>query len=201
MKLFYKAGACSLTPHIILEETGLPYTAESVDLQSKRTASGADFLAINPKGYVPALQLDDGTVLTEVAAIVQYLADQAPATQLAPANGSLQRYQLQSWLAFISSELHKNFSVFFKPYSSDNDKLQAKANIERRLGLVNEQVSGGKWLLGDAFSVADIYLFNVLNWSGFIQLDLSAWPHVQALQARVAQRPATQAALRAEGLA
>jgi len=201
MKLFLKPGACSLSPHIVLEELGLPYQTETVDLKTKQTASGQDFLAINPKGYVPALQLDGGELLTEGPAIVQYLADLAPEKKLAPANGSLQRYQLQSWLTFIGTELHKSCSPFFNPAAPQAMKDMACANLERRLAYVAQQLEGRDYLLGSDFSVADAYLFTVLGWFKYLPVDLSAWPLLQAYQARVAARPAVQAALKAEGLA
>ncbi len=201
MKLFIKPGACSLSPHIVLEELGLPYETEVVDLARKTTASGQDFLAINPKGYVPALLLDGGELLTEGPAIVQYLADLAPEKQLAPANGSIARYQLQSWLTFIGTEVHKSFSPFFNPKAPQEWKDIAHANLERRLAYIAQQLEGRDYLLGSEFTVADAYLFTVLNWSKFIKLDLGAWPLLLAYQARVAARPAVQAALKAEGLA
>ena len=201
MKLFYKPGACSLSPHIVLEESGLPYESESVDLKTKVTASGADFLAINPKGYVPALLLDSGELLTEGPAIVQYLADQVPAMRLAPANGTLERYRLQSWLTFIGTELHKSFSPFFNPAAGDDWKTIARANLERRLAYTDAQLAGKSYLLGEDFTVADAYLFTVLSWAKFIKLDLAQWPNLSAYQARVAARPKVQAALKAEGLA
>jgi glutathione S-transferase len=200
MKLFLKPGACSLASHIVLEEIGRPYETETVDLAKKLTASGADFWAINPKGYVPALLLDDGDLLTEGPAILQYLADLAPELNLAPANGSKARYQLQSWLAFIATEVHKNFTPFFNPAATPEMKEQARANLQRRLGYVNDQLAGGDFLMGSTYSVADAYLFTVVGWAKYIQLDLSAWPHLIAFQARVAARPATQRALKAEGL-
>ena len=200
MKLFLKPGSCSLASHIVLEEIGRPYDTETVDLAKKLTASGADFWAINPKGYVPALLLDDGDLLTEGPAILQYLADLAPELQLAPANGSKARYQLQSWLTFIGTELHKNFSPFFNPAATPEMKELARANLQRRLGYVNDQLAGRDFLMGDTFSVADAYLFTVVGWAKFVQLDLSAWPHLIAFQGRVAARPATQRALKAEGL-
>ena len=200
MKLFLKPGSCSLAAHIVLEEIGRPYDTETVDLAKKLTASGADFWAINPKGYVPALLLDDGDLLTEGPAILQYLADLAPELQLAPANGSKARYQLQSWLTFIGTEVHKNFSPFFNPAATPEMKDLARANLQRRLGYVNDQLAGRDFLMGDTFSVADAYLFTVVGWAKFVQLDLSAWPHLIAFQGRVAARPATQRALKAEGL-
>ncbi len=200
MKLFLKPGSCSLASHIVLEEIGRPYDTETVDLAKKLTASGADFWAINPKGYVPALLLDDGDLLTEGPAILQYLADLAPELQLAPANGSKARYQLQSWLTFIGTEVHKNFSPFFNPAATPEMKDLACANLQRRLGYVNDQLAGRDFLMGDTFSVADAYLFTVVGWAKFVQLDLSAWPHLIAFQGSVAARPATQRALKAEGL-
>lgn len=201
MKLYLKPGACSLASHIALEEAGLRYETESVDLQKKVTASGADFLAINPKGYVPALAVDGGELLTEGPAILQYIADQVPAKALAPANGSIERYRLQSWLNFVGTELHKNFGAFFNPAATADWKAGALALLERRLGYLATQLEGREYLLGDTFTVADCYLFTVLNWAGFIQLDLGRWPAVQAYHRRVAGRPAVQAALKAEGLA
>ena len=200
MKRFLTPGSCSLSSHIVLEEIGRPYDTETVDLAKKLTASGADFWAINPKGYVPALLLDDGDLLTEGPAILQYLADLAPELQLAPANGSKARYQLQSWLTFIGTEVHKNFSPFFNPAATPEMKDLARANLQRRLGYVNDQLAGRDFLMGDTFSVADAYLFTVVGWAKFVQLDLSAWPHLIAFQGRVAARPATQRALKAEGL-
>jgi glutathione S-transferase len=201
MKLFLKPGACSLSPHIVLEELGLPYETEVVDLKTKQTATGQDYLAINPKGYVPALQLDSGALLTEGPAIVQYLADLAPAKKLAPANGSLERYQLQSWLTFIGTELHKSCSPFFNPAAPQAWKDIARANLERRLAYVETQIAGRDYLMGEDFTVADAYLFTVMNWFKFIQLDLARWPALVAYQARVAARPGVQSALKAEGLA
>ena len=200
MKLYLKPGACSLSPHIVLEEIGAAYATEVVDLKSKATASGQDFLAINPKGYVPALQLDNGAVITEGPAIIQYLADSAPDKKLAPTNGSLERYQLQGWLTFIGTELHKTFSPFFNPAAPQDWKDICRANLERRYAYVNEQLEGKTYLMGADFSVADAYLFTVTNWARHIQLDLSRWPHLVAYQARVAARPAVQAAMKAEGL-
>ncbi len=201
MKLFLKAGACSLSPHIVLEELGLKYETELVDLKEKKTASGADFLAINPKGYVPALQLDDGSVLTEGPAIVQYLADSQPAKKLAPANGTVERYRLQGWLTFIGTELHKTFSPLFNPTAPQEWKEQCRANIERRLGYVNEQLAGKDYLMGADFSVADAYLFTVVGWTRFVKIDISGHANLTAYMARVAARPGVQAAMKAEGLA
>jgi len=200
MKLFLKPGACSLSPHIVLEEAGLRYETELVDLKTKLGASGLNYAELNPKGYVPALQLDSGELLTEGPAIVQYLADLVPDKKLAPANGTLARYQLQSWLTFIGTEIHKNYSPFFNPAATPEMKEMARANLQRRLAYTNDQLAGRPFLLGEDFSVADAYLFVVVNWSGFIQLDLSGWPNLSAFMARVAARPAVQAAMKAEGL-
>ena len=200
MKLYYSPGACSLAVHITLCETGLPFEKESVDLATKKTAGGADFSSINAKGYVPALQLDSGELLTEGPAINQYLADQVPEKQLAPANGTLDRVRLQSWLTFIGTELHKSFSPLFRPGSSDEAKKQATDAIANRLTYVNNQLAGKQYLVAEQFSIADAYLFTVVGWMGFLGMPTDAYPHVQALVARVGARPAVQAALKAEGL-
>lgn len=200
MKLFIKPGACSLSPHIVLEELGLKYEAEVVDTKTKKTASGGDYLAVNPKGYVPALQLDSGEVLTEGPAIVQYLADQKPEKKLAPANGSMERYRLQSWLTFIGTELHKAFSPLFNPAAPQEWKDISRSNIDRRLAWVNEQLAGRDYLMGKDFCVADAYLFTVTNWAKRVEIDISAHANLVAYRARVAARPAVQAAMKAEGL-
>jgi glutathione S-transferase len=200
LKLFYKAGACSLASHIALQESGLPFEIEAVDLQKKLTASGADFLQINAKGYVPALKLNSGEVLTEGPAILQYIADQTLVTRLAPVNGSIERYRLQGWLTFIGTELHKNFSPFFNPAASSDWKAASMANLERRLAYVAQQLDGKPYLLGEQYSVGDAYLFTVLGWAKYIDLDLGKWPVLAAYQARVGARAAVQAAMKAEGL-
>lgn len=201
MKLYLSPGACSLSPHIVLEETGLPYETEAVNLKNKVTASGADYWAINPKGYVPALQLDSGEVLTEGPAIIQYLADQVPAKKLAPANGTIERYRLQSWLTFIGTEMHKSYSAFFNPAAGDDWKATAKSLLERRYEYVNQQLEGKTYLMGNDFTVADAYLFTVTSWAKHVKFDLSKWANVTAYLDRVAARPTVQAALKAEGLA
>jgi glutathione S-transferase len=200
MKLYFSPGACSLSPHIVLLEAGLPFTLEKVDLRSKVTASGQDFRTINSKGYVPVLATDSGAILTEGPAIVQYLADRAPDKLLAPAHGTMERYQLMSWLNFIGTEIHKNYSPLFKPDAGDEIKAYAKANLMQRYGYVEKMLEGRDYLGGERFSVADVYLFVVTNWAGHIKLDLSAFPNVLAFQKRIAARPAVQQALRAEGL-
>ena len=200
MKLYFSPGACSLSPHIVLHEAGLAHTVEKVDLRSKLTASGQDFRGINGKGYVPALEIDGGAILTEGPAIVQYLADQAPAKQLAPAHGTIERYQMMSWLNFIGTEIHKNYSPLFNPAASDELKTIARGNLTQRYAYVETMLEGRDYLAGERFSVADIYLFVVTNWAGRVKLDLSACPNLQAFQQRIAARPAVQAAMRAEGL-
>ncbi|MBM5812221.1 MAG: glutathione transferase GstA [Gammaproteobacteria bacterium] len=201
MKLYLKAGACSLAPHVVLEEAGLAYDTQAVDLRTRQMDGGGDFTQINAKGYIPALRLDDGELLTEVPAILQYLADLVPQKKLAPPNGSRARYRLQEWLTFIGTELHKSFIPFFFPGASDEWKKFGRANLERRLAWTNGQLAGRAYLLGEEFSVADAYLFTVLSWTKFIPLDLGQWPNLAAYQQRVAARPAVQAALKAEGLA
>lgn len=201
MKLYISPGACSLAPHIVLLEAGLPFELERVDLKAKVTASGADFTAINSKGYVPALALDNGQVLTEGAAILQYLADQKPEANLAPAAGTLARYQLQEWLTFISSEVHKPLATMFNPAQSADWKAAVSATLSKRLDWLSAQLEGKEYLLANQFGVADAYLFTVLNWSNFVGFSLANWPLVQAFMARVAARPQLQAALKAEGLA
>lgn len=200
MKLYYAPGACSLSPHIALREAGLDFTLEKVDLKSKKTASGGDYLAVNAKGYVPALQLDNGQVLTEGPAIVQYIADQRPQSGLAPAAGTPERYRLAEWLGFINSELHKSFSPLFNPDAAPQWKDAARASIAKRLDFIERHLENKQFLLGERFTVADGYLFTVLNWSGWTQFDLSKWPRVQAYVARVAERPKVREALAAEGL-
>jgi glutathione S-transferase len=201
MKLYLLPGACSLASHIALEEAGLSYETAAVSRQTKTLPDGSDYNKINPKGYVPALQLDDGVVLTEGPAILQYVADLVPATGLAPAAGTVARVQLQAWLNFIGSEVHKNYSPLFSPANSDDWKAAARANLDRRLGYLNDQLTAQPYLMGDTFTVADAYLFVVLSWSGMVKVDLSGFPALGAFQQRVAVRPAVQAALKAEGLA
>jgi len=200
MKLYYSPGACSLAPHIVAREAGIELGLDKVDIRGKRTADGQDFLAINPKAYVPALALDDGTVLTEGPAISQYLADQVPQSGLAPANGSIARYQLQALLGYINSELHKSYSPLFNPATGAEVRTERMAYIVRRYELIERQLATGPYLDGEQFSIADAYLFVVTRWATPLKLDLSGFPNLLAFQARVAARPAVQAALRAEGL-
>jgi len=199
MKLYYAPGVCSLSPHIVAREAGLPLTLVRVDNKNKTTEDGDDYRAINSKGYVPLLELDNGVRLTEGPAIVQYLADLAPATQLAPANGTLERYQLQEWLNFITSEVHKQFSPLFDPTMPDEAKEKFRNRIATRFDWIAGQLSGRDYLLG-SFTVADAYLFAVLGWTRFTGPDLARWPVLQDYVARVAARPRVQEALSAEGL-
>lgn len=200
MKLYYSPGACSLSPHIVAREAGLDIAIERVSLAKKTTESGTDFNTINPKGYVPTLQLDGGDILTEGPAIVQYLADQKPESGLAPANGTIERYRLQEWLNFISTELHKGFSPLFNPKVPAEYKEMAKERLASRFDYLTQQLTGKQYLTGDSFSVADAYLFTVLNWTKPTQIDLSRWPVLKEYQERVAGRPAVQTALKEEGL-
>lgn len=200
MKLYFSPGACSLSPHIVLLEAGLPFTTDKVDLRSKLTSDGQDFRSINDKGYVPALETGDGDILTEGPAIVQYLADLAPEKELAPAPGTLERYQLAGWLNFIGTELHKTYSPLFDPSASEDTKAYARASLSKRYTYVNSKLEGQDYLCGNRFSVADVYLFVITNWAGFVKFDLSGFPHLKAFQKRIGARPAVQQALRAEGL-
>lgn len=200
MKLYYMPGACSLSPHIALREAGLPFELVKVG-RDKRTADGEDFLAINPYGYVPALALDSGEVLLEGPAIVQWIADQAPERGLAPAAGSMDRYRLQSALTLVNSEIHKPIGSLFNPALSEEAKAATLQRVDARLKTLSAQLGDGPWLVGDAYSVADAYLFVVLAWLRIFKVDLGQWPVLAAHSARVAQRPAVQEALKAEGLA
>jgi glutathione S-transferase len=200
MKLYFATGTCSLSPHIVLLEAGLSFDQEKVNLANKTTASGADYRSINPKGYVPALQLDNGEVLTEGPAIVQYVADQVPQKQLVPAAGSMERYRLIEWLNFISTEIHKGFSPLFKPTTSDEMKQTVRDTLALRFDIVEKQLQSNDYITGNQFSVADAYLFTVLSWARPLKLDLSRWPAVQSYLPRVAARPTVHAAMVAEGL-
>ena len=198
MKLYYSPGACSLSPHIVLHELGLPHDLVKVDLKTKQTSDGRDFRAINPKGYVPTLQLDDGTILTEGPAIVQYLADRKPELHLAPANGTLPRYQLQEWLNFISTELHKQFSPLFNPASSAEVIDAQKARLAERFALIAQTLDKQDYLLPSGFSVADAYLYTIITWAGYVSVDLSPWPALARYKARMEARPGVAATLAAE---
>ncbi len=201
MKLYFAPGACSLSPHIVLREAGIDAELEQVDLRARKTKSGADYSAINPKGQVPTLVLDNGQTLTEGPAIVQYLADQKADSGLAPRNGTLERYRLQEWLNFITSELHKSFGALFQPTVPEDYKPIARENISKRFAFVDQRLgSGGPFLLGSQFTVADAYMFVMCTWAGFLKIDLGQWPNLQAYAARVGERPNVQEAMREEGL-
>ena len=200
MKLYYSPGACSLSPHIVLHEAGLHFELEKVNLGTKKTASGADYNAINPKGYVPALEMNNGQLLTEGAAIVQYIADLAPKNKLAPPAGTLERYRLQEWLNYIATEIHKGFGPLFNPHTPEETKIAAKERLARRIGFVAEHLADKDYILGKTFSVADAYLFTLLRWSDMLHFDLSPWPVLKNYQDRVAARPAVKAAMKAEEL-
>lgn len=200
MKLYYSPGACSLSPHIALYESGLPFQAIPAPTKTHKLPDGTDYYTINPLGYVPLLELDDGTRLTEGPAIVQYIADQVPARKLAPPYGSIERYRLMGWLTFIGTELHKGFSPLFNPATPEDYKAMVKERLLGRLRWVNEQLEGRPCLMGDDFTVADGYLFTVTNWPPHVGLDVSGLANLNAYRARVAARPAVQAAMKAEGL-
>jgi glutathione S-transferase len=201
MKLYFLPGACSLSPHIVLRETGANFELEKVNLQEKKTSGGGDYMAVNPKGQVPVLELDSGETLTEGPVIVQYLADQNPAAGLAGAAGTMERYRVQEWLNFTTSELHKNFSPLFRPNTPDAYKDIARGNLSGRYDWINKQLSGKPYVTGDKFTVADAYLFTVTRWAPRVGIDTAKWPHVTAFMDRVAARPKVQEALKAEGLA
>ena len=200
MRLYYSPGACSLSPHIALEEAGLAYDAIKVDLKAKKTEKGDDYLPVNPKGKVPFLIIDGGEGLSEGAAIVQYIADKAPGSKLAPAHGTIERYRLQEWLNYIASELHKGFSPLFNPANPDEVKDAAKAHIVKQFAYVDGKLTGRDYLMGSAFSVADGYLFTILRWADGKQIDISSLKNLSAYKARVADRPKVKATLLAEGL-
>ncbi|MGC8702907.1 MAG: glutathione transferase GstA [Thiomonas sp.] len=198
MKLYFSPGACSLSPHIVLHELGMPHDVVLVDLKTKQTSDGRDFRTINPKGYVPTLELDDGTILTEGPAIVQYLADRKPELHLAPANGTVPRYQLQEWLNFISTELHKQFSPLFNPASSADLIAAQKARLAERFALIAQTLDKQDYLLPSGFSVADAYLYTVMTWAAYVGVDLSPWPALARYKARMEARPGVAATLAAE---
>ncbi|GAA0489780.1 MULTISPECIES: glutathione transferase GstA [Pigmentiphaga] len=200
MKLYYSPGACSQAPHIVLREAGIDFTWEKVDLKAKTTETGQDFRKINPKGYVPALEVSTGVVMTELAVLLQYIADLVPARKLAPPPDSAERYALQTWLVFIATEIHKGFSPMFKPTLSEEGKDVFRQILATRLDYVQSELSQREYLMPGGFSVADIYLFVTTGWAARLNYDLSRWPAIVAFRERIAQRPAVQAALKAEGL-
>ena len=200
MKLYYSPGACSLSPHIVLHESGLAFEAVMASTKSHKLQDGTDYYSINPLGYVPLLELDDGTRLSEGPAIVQYIADQVPEKNLAPANGTLARYQLQSWLNFIGTELHKGFGPLFNPATPADFKPVVIERLKSRLAWVDQQLAGKSYLMGEQFTVADAYLFTVTGWGGFVGVDISNLANIAAFRQRMSARAGVQAALRAEGL-
>ena len=200
MKLYYSPGACSLSPHIALHEAGLAHTPVLASTKSHKLQDGTDYYGINPLGYVPLLELDSGERLREGPAIVQYIADQAPSKNLAPAHGTMERYRLQEWLTFIGTEVHKGFSPLFNPATPDEYKTMAREKLLPRLQWVDSQLEGKQCLMGDTFTVADGYLFTVTNWAKPTNLDISGLANLAAYRERVGARPAVQAAMKAEGL-
>ena len=200
MKLYYSPGACSLSPHIALHEAGLAYTPVLASTKSHKLQDGTDYYTINPLGYVPLLELDSGERLREGPAIVQYIADQVPDKQLAPANGTLARYRLQEWLTFIGTELHKGFSPLFNPATPEDYKPMVREKLLSRLTWVDGQLAGKQYLMGEQFTVADGYLFTVTNWTKPTNVDISGLANLAAYRERVGARPAVQAAMKAEGL-
>jgi glutathione S-transferase len=199
MKLYYAPGACSLAVHIVLREAKYKFDIEKVDLAAKKTESGEDYLTINPKGYVPALKLDDGTVLTEVGVILQYLADQKPRRGLAPKPRTPERYKLMEWINFTSTEIHKSLSDFFNPKMTPEWREAKLERLGRRLDYLNNTLGSNEYLMGE-FSIADAYLHTVLRWTDIHQIDLSRWPNIQAFMRRMAERNTVKKAIKAEGL-
>jgi len=200
MKLYYSPGACSLSPHIVLREAGLAFTPVLASTKTHKLADGTDYCSINPKGYVPLLELDDGQRLAEGPAIVQYIADQVPEKKLVAPWGSMERYRQIEWLTFIGTEIHKSFGPLFMPNMPEEAKTLFKARVLARLEWVNQQLEGRQYLMGDSFTVPDAYLFTVTNWTKFVGVDISGLSHLGAFMQRVAARPAVQEALKAEGL-
>ena len=200
MKLFYKPGACSLSPHIALREAGLDFTMEKVDLATKKTEHGADYLEINPKGQVPALQLEDGSLLTEGVAIVQFIADKVPDRQLLAPSGSMTRYHTLEWLNYIATELHKGFTPLFRPDTPDTFTPIARAALEKKFQYIEDELTEKQWLMGLRFTVADAYLFTVLRWAYAINMDMTRFTHIADYMERIKTRPAVAAALAAEGI-
>ncbi len=202
MKLYYLPGACSLASHISLRETGLPFEIDKVKIDgaTKTTASGENFLQVNPKGYVPTIRLDDGSVMTENGAVLQYIADQNPASGLAPKAGTMERYRLQEWLTFVGTELHKTFSPLFSKTVAPEVKDRAFGLLTARLGYVETQLANKPYLMGDSFTVADAYMFAIVRWSSRVGFDLAPFPRIIEYMARLSARPTVQAAMKAEGL-
>jgi glutathione S-transferase len=200
MKLYYAPGACSQSPHIVARELGLPIELKKVNTKDKTIEGGGDFWKVNPRGYVPALELDNGQVLTEGPAIVQYLADQKPEAGLAPKNGTFERYRLQEWLNFLTSEVHKQFSPLFRPNTPEEYKKIAKENLANRFDWLDKELAGKEYLTGGQFTVADAYAFVLLGWTKPTGIDLARWSNLVAFQKRVGSRPKVKETLQAEGL-
>jgi glutathione S-transferase len=201
MKLFYAPGACSLSPHIVAHEAGIELRLQKVDTKTKTVSQAGDYWAVNPKGYVPALELDNGEILTEGPTIVQYLADLKPASSLVPAAGTVERYRVQEMLGYINSEIHKTYSMLFKPSLPAEVRAEREEYLLRRYELLDQKLAGRQYLFGDRFTVADAYLFTVMTWARAVKVDLSKFAHLQKFQERVAGRPAVKTAMQAEGLA
>jgi glutathione S-transferase len=200
MKLYYSPGACSMAPHIVAREAGHTLDLEKVDIPAKKTADGSDFWKINPKGYVPALMLDDGQVITEVGVICQYLADQKPESGLVPKFGTIERYHQMEALNFAATEVHKQIGALFNPKMTPEMKEVQLGTIERRLNSLEKMLDGKSYVMGKNFTAADTYLFTVLNWTNKLKVDVSKWPNIKAYMGRVAERPKVQETMRAEGL-
>jgi glutathione S-transferase len=195
MKLYFSPGACSLAPHIALREAALPFETVKVDIRSKQTSSGEDYLKVNSKGYVPALRLDDGQVLTEVVAVLQYIADLKPESHLAPPAGTMERYRLVEWLGFTSSEIHKSFSPLFRPDVAEEVKNFARQNLAKRFTWLEQNFGKGPFLMGEHFTVADAYLFTVAGWYRFTGIDIAPYSTLRAYLKRILERPAVRASL------
>jgi len=200
MKLYYAPGACSMAPHIVLREAGYVFDMEKVDIPNKKTAGGDDYWKINPKGYVPALKLDDGNVLTEAGVICQYLADQKPESGLAPKAGTLERYRFMEMVNFTATEIHKQIGALFNPKLTPEMKEIQIAYVERRMNTLDKMLDGRQYAFGDKFSALDAYLFAVVNWTGMHKIDLGKWPNIKAFMDRIRARPKVQETLKAEGL-
>ena len=199
MKLFYSPGACSLAPHIVLQEVGGKFDLDAVDLKTKKY-KGGDFLKINPKGSVPTLQMDNGEILTEGAVIMQYIADQHPEAKLIPKAGTVERYRCQEWLNYIATELHKSFSPLFAETTPDTFKTQTRESLTKKFDFLTQHLKNNTFLMGQTYTVADAYLFTVLGWTKWVAIDLTKWPTLMGYVERVKSRPATMAALKTEGL-
>ena len=200
MKLYYTPGACSLAVHIVAREAGLPFDLVKVDLAKHRTERGDDLAAVTPKNYVPVIELDDGQILTEVAALVQWAAEQRPEAGLLPPAGTMERFRVSEWLNFIATELHKGFSPLWHPENAPSTLRDARVKLDARFAVLELELEGRTWLIGDRYTVADAYAFTILNWAKTLKVDLQPYPRLRAYLARVESRPAVQQALAAEGL-